>query len=92
MYSKSVFQPGLLTLHARIHNECLPLPRNIWHTVYNTRHTIVCLDRAKKMDGGRVIICPALINTLWSQVQLESLTSPSDLSQHTWLTVGSTHF
>ena len=43
------------------------------------------------MDGGRVIICPNVINTLLVPALLleESLTSSSDLSQGAWLMVDS---
>lgn len=46
----------------------------------------------QKMDGGWLIICPAVINTLRSRALLEGLTFSNDLSRRVWTAVDGAPF
>lgn len=71
---------------------CITTYRLVW-TKPNTLlfvQTPRCHQR--KMDGGWVIICPAVINTLWSHSCCwRAWLLPGDLSQHARLIVDSVH-
>lgn len=60
---------GYLLSIQRIHNKHLTRPHNELHIVDNTKHTVCLQCLREKMDGGWIIICPTVINTLWSHDQ-----------------------